>query len=101
MEKTSEKSPDKTSGLAIASMVLGIISIPLLFIYLIGLVFSIASIVLGIVAITKINKNKQKGKGMAIAGIVTGGFTILLFILLLLLSVMLYSAGLLSSVEGL
>jgi hypothetical protein len=55
-----------TSGLAIASMVLGI-----LWIYWIG---SLVALVLGYLALREIRQNPQRieGKGMAIAGIVLG-----------------------------
>lgn len=55
-----------TSGLAIASMVLGI-----LWIYWIG---SIVALILGYLALREIRQNTQRieGKGMAIAGIVLG-----------------------------
>jgi hypothetical protein len=53
-----------TNGMAIASMVLGI-----LWIYWIG---SILALVFGYVARDQIKKNGQSGDGMAIAGIVLG-----------------------------
>lgn len=56
-------------GIAIASMVCGIISILCCCMWLFGMLLSIAAIVLGIVAIVQ----KYDGKGMAVAGIVTGG----------------------------
>ncbi len=58
--------PPATSGLAIASMILGI-----LWIYWIG---SIVALVLGYLALREIRKDPQRieGKGMAIAGIVFG-----------------------------
>lgn len=87
----------KTYSLAIASMVMGIVSIPLLFIRLIGFisgcVLAVIAIVLGIVSLNKISKNKMEGKGMAIAGIVTGGVTILLFIILIIFAAILISTG--------
>lgn len=54
----------KTNGLAIASMVLGI-----LWIYWIG---SVLALVFGYVARRQIRENNQAGDGMAIAGIVLG-----------------------------
>jgi len=57
--------PTKTNGLAIASMVLGIV-----WVYWIG---SILAIVFGHVALSQIKKNpNQTGRGMAIAGVVLG-----------------------------
>lgn len=56
--------PTSTNGLAIASMVLGI-----LWIYWIG---SILALVFGYVARDQIKRSGQQGDGMAIAGIVLG-----------------------------
>ena len=70
--------PDRgTNGMAIASMVLGIV-----WVYWIG---SILALVFGYIARGQIRESGQKGDGMAIAGIVLGwvgvGF-LLLFILI-------------------
>lgn len=61
-------------GVAIASMVCGIISIPCCCLWLFSVVLAIAAIALGIIVISQ----KYDGKGMAIAGIVTGGVGFLL-----------------------
>jgi len=60
----------KTSGLAIASLVLGILALLCL-----GVFTAIPAIILGIVALVKINKaaGTQTGQGLAIAGLATGG----------------------------
>jgi len=67
-------SPTRTSGLAIASMVLGI-----LWIYWIG---SIVALILGYLALREIKQNPQsmEGRGMAMAGVILGwvGVTTLL-----------------------
>lgn len=62
-------------GLAIASLVLGLLSIPTLGLLLAG---AITGIILGIVALTKIKAAPQVygGKGMAIAGIVTSALSL-------------------------
>lgn len=64
-------------GLAIASLVLGIISIPTLGLFGVG---AIVAIVLGVIAIGRIKKEPATygGKGMAIAGIVTSVVSLLL-----------------------
>jgi DNA-directed RNA polymerase subunit RPC12/RpoP len=79
--------PPKTSGMAVTSMILGIIG---LFPGLIcgGFVLSILAVILGHVAYTKISRNPQTltGKGMAIAGFTTGYVGVAIgFIIILLL----------------
>jgi Domain of unknown function (DUF4190)/Septum formation len=58
----------KTNGFAIASLVLGIIGGALL------------AVIFGIIALVQIPKKNQKGKGMAIAGVVLGGLWMLAII---------------------
>lgn len=53
-----------TSGLAIASLVLGIV-----WVYWIG---SILAIIFGAIAIKQCNRGERTGKGMAVAGLVLG-----------------------------
>jgi hypothetical protein len=81
----------KKLGLAITSLVLGIASIPLLFLYGAGFLFGIAALVLGIIALNQIKKQKKEGKGMAIAGIATGGFSILVCIIAIVVVILLYA----------
>lgn len=63
----------KTSGMAMTSMILGILAIPL-GCFGIGIILGIVALVLGIISLSAINKNPQQlgGKGFAITGIVTG-----------------------------
>jgi len=65
-----------TNGMAIASMVLGIV-----WVYWVG---SILALIFGYVALNEIRRSKQAGEGMAIAGIVLGwiGVGILVIVLL-------------------
>ena len=62
----------QTNGLAIASLVLGLVG----FILPCGIV----GIVLGIVALVQIRDRQQKGKGLAIAGLVLAGLWIALYV---------------------
>lgn len=64
-----------TNGLAIAAMICGICG------FLCG-VPAVIGIILGIVSLPQIKQTQQSGRGMAIAGIVTGSLWILLFVLL-------------------
>ena len=77
----------KTLGLAIASLVVGCFFwIPLL-----GLLFGLAALIMGIIALVQINKNKiqLKGEGMAIAGIVMGALSVLMIPFVALLAAIL------------
>ena len=71
-----------SSGLSIASMVLGILA--LIFTCMgVGWILGIIGLVLGIVAIF----NKSQGRGMAIAGIATSALSILFSVLLLIIGI--------------
>ena len=68
--------------MALTAMIMGIVSIPALGLCGIGVITGIISLVLGIVALKKVNKKPLEygGKGFAIAGICTGAFTMLFFV---------------------
>ncbi len=71
----------KNNGMAIGSMICGIISLLLsCCFWYVALPVAIAGIVLGILVI----KNKKGGKGMAIAGLVLSGITVIIAILALI-----------------
>lgn len=74
---TIQPQQQKRNGLATASLVLGIISIPTLGLLGVG---AITAIVLGSIALNRIKKEPAThgGKGMAIAGIITGASSFLL-----------------------
>ncbi len=67
-------------GFSIASMVCGILSLTCCCASILGLILSVAAVVLGIIAL----RNKYDGKGMAIAGIITGGIGFLISGIMLL-----------------
>ena len=71
--------PQTTNGLAIASMVLGIVGVVLFFFLAIP---AILALIFGLVAMSQINRSGgvQAGRGMAIAGITLGALEILAFI---------------------
>lgn len=61
------------SGFAIASMVLGILSLVGACCYGLGVILAIIGLILGIISL----KQQRPGKGMAIAGVITSGLGIL------------------------
>ena len=66
IDNTGAKKPG--SGMAITSMVMGIASVACFFGFLLG----IPAIILSSISLSKISKGLQRGKGYAIAGLVTG-----------------------------
>ncbi len=86
----------RTSGLAIASLILGILGF-----FCVGLVTGPIGIILGLVALHKIRARPHllKGKGLATAGAITSSISILVSLLLLLLIAILMPA--LSRARGL
>ena len=63
---------NKSKGLAIAGMVCGICGLVFCWNPWLALILDILGIVLGSVALVKVKKGEADGKGMAIAGVVTG-----------------------------
>jgi hypothetical protein len=82
------------NGLALWSMILGIIAIPTTFV-LVGVAIGMVALVLGIIGLVQIGRNPyQGGKGMAIVGIVLGGLSFtLLPIIALLIAILIPSLG--------
>lgn len=73
-----------TSGMAVASFVLGIFSFLIGWIPFIGQIPSILAVVFGFVGLSNIKKSKSLGgKGLAISGIILGAFWLVLGILLI------------------
>lgn len=71
--------PKKGIGFAVASMVLGIISVVMCCSIFIRTILSIAALVFGIIALV----SKQRGTGMSITGIITSSVSIIMSIILL------------------
>jgi len=71
---TPNQSVPSTNGFAIASLILGILSVPLVVCYGCGIVFAIAAIVTGFIARSQIKQSggRQTGDGMALAGLILG-----------------------------
>ena len=83
----------RTNGLAVASLVLGIVGLLLFGIFMIP---NILAVIFGFVAISQINRapaGTMGGKGMAIAGIVTGFVGIAFFILVVAFGTVDYHFG--------
>ena len=66
------------SGMAVASMILGILAIPMMFAYCLGTPCAIVAIILGHIARGKARRGEGSGAGMALAGLICGYVSILL-----------------------
>jgi hypothetical protein len=83
----------KTNTLALVSLIVALAPILLIFIpYVncIGFLCPIAAIILGIIGLTQVNKTMERGKGMAIAGIIIGAFWIILIPIIIIAGVSLF-----------
>jgi hypothetical protein len=76
MEGTTLEAAGTSNGFCVASLVLGIVGLPLMCF----VVPSVLAVIFGIVGLNRVNQSgaESTGKGMAIAGIVTGGIGALL-----------------------
>jgi len=70
------------NGISIASLVVGILS---LFIPYIGIIIGVLGVVLGVLGLHDVKVKGQGGKGLAIAGIVCSGITIIYFLIVITL----------------
>ena len=83
--QTPNAAQTPSSGLAIASMVLGIVGLVTICFWYISFPCDVLAIVLGFVAKSKVTAGTGGGKGMAMAGIICGfiGLGLMLFVILL------------------
>ena len=91
----SEPAPAQTSKMAIWSVVLGVLAVVTAVVG-IGLIFGVIGLVLGIMAMSAISKRPYElgGKGMALAGTIVSGISLLLTpVCLLLVAILLPSLG--------
>lgn len=78
----SQPPQQKSVGLAVASMVLGILSVVMCCLWFLSIPMAIIAIVLGVVARGKVAQGQAGGGGMATTGIVCGIIGLLLWVLL-------------------
>ena len=64
--------PTRRSGLAIAALAIGVLSIPLAFTIYLGLLFGLLAIVFGMAGLVVTRGGRAGGRGMATAGLITG-----------------------------
>lgn len=80
--------PTPSSGLAIASLILGILGL-LSGWAVFGGVLGLVGVILGIVALVKVKNGTASGKGMAIGGIVTGALGMIVAAVVMVISIVL------------
>ena len=90
---------ESTNPLAIVSMILGIVSAVITvfcccFSYGANLPFAIAAIITGVIQMK--SKTNQKGRGMSLAGVITGGASIVLTIIAIVVIFVIYIIALIS-----
>jgi hypothetical protein len=73
-----------SNGMAVTALVLGIVSLPLLIFFGLGGLLGIAAVVVGIIAVRRVNRGEATGRGMAIGGIATGAISALLGVLIII-----------------
>jgi hypothetical protein len=76
-----------SNGLAVAALVLGIVSLVLFFIPGFGFLLGVVAIVLGALGIARANKMAGKQRGVAIAGLVCGAIGVIVNVLFIALIV--------------
>ena len=72
--------PAPSSGMAIGSLITGILSIPACCIWFLSIPLGLCAVILGFVAKGKISRGQATGSGLATAGIITGGIGLLISI---------------------
>lgn len=83
----------QNNGMATAALVLGIISIVLCWIWVVGIIAGILAIILAIVAKNKIKANPNMGgKGAATGGLVTGIIGTLISLVIVILAAMFFGS---------
>jgi len=87
------KQQKNNNGLAITSMILGILSLPLTFCYGGGLLLAIVAVITGSIARKQIENTGQEGSSQAKTGLITGWISIGLFILAIVVITVLLILG--------
>lgn len=78
------------NGKAVASLILGILSIVTIIFVGLGIILGIIGLILGIIGLREIKRFKQEGRKMAITGIICSSLGIILPIILTVISAMAY-----------
>jgi hypothetical protein len=87
--------PARTNGLALASLALGLVSLPMLCCYGAGILPALGAIVTGFLGRRRISESggTEGGSGAALSGIILGGGVVALFVLVMCAIVILILLG--------
>ena len=77
-----------SSGLAVASLVFGIVALLTSFIIVLGLINALLAVSFGIAGLVSCKKNQKSGKGLAIAGLIMGGIALIIAIVLTVINLL-------------
>ena len=83
-------SPPLPKGLAIASLVLGVGGLPVLGVF--GSIAGVLAVIFGAIALKKCRNGTGSGRGMAIAGIITGAVTVLFSASMIVFMIVMFSS---------
>ncbi len=78
--------------MAIGSLVASVLAIPLGF-FIVGPLFAIVGVVLGIIALNQIKQSGENGRGLALAGIIVGGVILALTVISFIVGFAWYAAN--------
>jgi len=81
------------SGMAIASLVLGILALVTFWTIFGGILLGLIAIVLGVIALGRVRKGRAAGRGLAIAGVVLGTLGLLLSLAFVALTVWVFNSS--------
>jgi hypothetical protein len=82
--------PVRRSGIAVAALVLGVLAIPLALTVYLGVIAGLIGLLLGLIGVIRTRPGRATGRGMAIAGAVTGLIGLVMAIALGVLSLHTY-----------
>lgn len=81
------------NGKAVASFILGLVSIVIVIIPLIGAILGIVGVILGMIARHEVKRSGQEGRKLAITGVIFSGIGILFSICWVVMAYMTFSSG--------
>lgn len=83
--------PSKSNGMAITSLVLGIVALVTVWLPPLAIVLALVAVVLGFLGMKK--SAEVGGRGLALGGLITGGLALLASIILLVLTALVFNAA--------